>query len=44
LKFLEAYPADEAVLASYARMARTAEGFDAWLGEWLGEARAEVVA
>lgn len=44
LKFLDAYPADEAALASYARMARTAEGFDAWLGEWLGEARAAVVA
>jgi glutaconate CoA-transferase, subunit A len=44
LKFLDAYPADEGVLANYARMARTSEGFAGWLGEWLGEARAEVVA
>jgi len=44
LKFLEAYPADEVALASYARMARTNEGFDSWLGDWLGEARQQVFA
>ncbi len=43
LKFLEAYPADEAVLSNYARMARTSEGFDTWLRDWLGEARVEAV-
>jgi glutaconate CoA-transferase, subunit A len=43
LKFLDAYPADEAVLANYARMARTSAGFDDWLGAWLEEATAEVV-
>lgn len=44
LKFLDAYPADESALASYARMARTADGFSSWLDEWLGETAAEVVA
>jgi len=44
LKFLETYPADESVLARYARMARTAEGFDSWLDEWLGASAMEGVA
>lgn len=44
LKFLEAYPVDESALASYARMARTEEGFATWLDEWLGETAVEVVA
>ncbi len=44
LKFLDTYPADESALASYARMARTAEGFASWLDEWLGETAVEVVA
>lgn len=44
LKFLEAYPADEPALATYARVARTAEGFAAWLDEWVGDTALEVVA
>jgi len=37
LKFLEQYPAEESVLAAYAGMARTSEGFANWIEEWLGE-------
>lgn len=36
LRFADAYGDDEAALARYAAMARTPEGFAAWLGEWLG--------
>ncbi|MEI7970196.1 MAG: CoA-transferase [Betaproteobacteria bacterium] len=35
LRFLDAYAADEARLAGYAREARTEEGFRAWLSAWL---------
>lgn len=35
LRFADAYPDDEAALARYAAMARTREGFEAWLSEWL---------
>ncbi len=34
------YPADGAALACYAQAARTAEGFRAWLDEWLAAERA----
>lgn len=36
LRFADAYPDDEAALARYAAVARTPEGFQAWLSEWLG--------
>jgi len=32
------YPEDEAALKRYASMAKTREGFDAWMEEWLGVA------
>ena len=35
LAYHDHYPQDEVVLARYARMARTKEGFDAFLDEWL---------
>jgi glutaconate CoA-transferase subunit A len=36
LRFADAYGDDQASLARYAAMARTREGFDTWLAEWLG--------
>lgn len=35
LKFLEQYARDEAAVGRYAAMARTDEGFRAWIDEWL---------
>jgi glutaconate CoA-transferase subunit A len=36
LGFLDRYPADDAFIARYVAAARTQEGFDAFLREWLG--------
>lgn len=38
LRFHDEYFADEPALGDYARMARTDEGFRAWLDRWLGPA------
>jgi glutaconate CoA-transferase subunit A len=40
LAFLDRYPQDDAVLAEYARQARTDEGFRRFLADWLGAQRA----
>lgn len=36
LRFADAYGDDDALLGRYAAMARTREGFEAWLAQWLG--------
>jgi glutaconate CoA-transferase subunit A len=44
LRFLDEYPIDEAVLADYARAARSDAGFVAWCEHWLDEASVGSVA
>lgn len=44
LRFLDEYPLDEAVMADYARAARTDAGFAAWCERWLAEASVERAA
>jgi glutaconate CoA-transferase subunit A len=39
LGYLDRYPMDEALLAEYAKQARTQEGFDRFLQGWLGKAQ-----
>jgi glutaconate CoA-transferase subunit A len=41
LGFLDRYAADDALIARYVAAARTQEGFDAFLREWLGEGAAQ---
>jgi glutaconate CoA-transferase subunit A len=41
LGFLDRYASDDALIARYVAAARTQEGFDAFLGEWLGEQAAQ---
>jgi glutaconate CoA-transferase subunit A len=44
LGFLDRYPADDAFIARYVAAARTQEGFDAFLREWLGQPAAAQAA
>jgi glutaconate CoA-transferase subunit A len=44
LGFLDRYPADDAFIARYIAVARTQDGFDAFLREWLGQTAAAQAA
>lgn len=37
VRFWDQHPEDETALQLYARMARSAEGFNEWVGEWMAE-------
>jgi glutaconate CoA-transferase subunit A len=41
LGFVDRYAADDALIARYVTAARTQEGFEAFVGEWLGETAAQ---